>query len=292
MLANTAPHDLASARPRAAAKPRPVFSRLVHWALRSVRCLVSSERSAYVALTPPFLNRQIVLHKRRGAMRTYHVRDETDYCSFEQVFLEEDYRLRRLPRGQELVAYYDRLIAGGRTPLILDCGANIGLSAAYFAEHFPAAKIVGVEPDEPNVMMARRNCQPFDVEFVRAGIAAECRTGRLVDPGLGNDAFRVDADPHGSLDLISIDRVPSRFPEFVPFIVKIDIEGFEADLFSRNTGWVDRFPLLIIELHDWLLPSKRTAQNFLKTIAPLDRDFVYFDENVFSISNRPADFTA
>lgn len=38
-----------------------------------------------------------------------------------------------------------------------------------------------------------------------------------------------------------------------PFIVKVDIEGFEADLFSANTQWVGRTPIIITELHNWLI---------------------------------------
>jgi len=60
----------------------------------------------------------------------------------------------------------------------------------------------------------------------------------------------------------------------------------ENELFSCNTGWVDSFPLLVIELHDRMLPGTANSRNFLRTAASLDRDFVHFGENVFSISNR------
>jgi hypothetical protein len=73
----------------------------------------------------------------------------------------------------------------------------------------------------------------------------------------------------------------------VPFIAKIDIEGGEAELFAAETGWVDQFPLLIVELHDWLLPRAGTSRSFLRCVAGLDRDFVYLGENVFSIANGP-----
>ncbi|MFL6694040.1 MAG: FkbM family methyltransferase, partial [Ramlibacter sp.] len=66
---------------------------------------------------------------------------------------------------------------------------------------------------------------------------------------------------------------------------KIDIEGFEANLFSANCEWIDLFPLLIIELHDWLLPRQGNSRAFLREIAQRDRDFVFRGENVFSISN-------
>jgi hypothetical protein len=44
-------------------------------------------------------------------------------------------------------------------------------------------------------------------------------------------------------------------------------------------------PVIIIELHDWLLPKQGSSKPFLKCIADLDRDFVYIRENVFSVKN-------
>lgn len=262
--------------------------RFAHWALRTTRSFISGGRSDYVTLTPPFLKRQIVLNKRTGGMKTFHVRDESDYCTLENVFLEEDYRLARLARGAEITAVYDRIVAGNWIPLIIDCGANIGLSAEYFAEKFPAAKIIAVEPSAPNLALARKNCPSPGVCFRRAGVASECKKGRLLDPGRGNDAFRIDPDPLGAIDLVSVDRLLEEAADaaIVPFVIKIDIEGFEGELFSKNVGWIERFPLLIIELHDWLLPGQGTSRNFLATVSGLDRDFVYIGENVFSLSNR------
>ena len=39
------------------------------------------------------------------------------------------------------------------------------------------------------------------------------------------------------------------------FIVKVDIEGFEQNLFLSNTNWIDNCMLIIIELHDWMIPK-------------------------------------
>ena len=80
-----------------------------------------------------------------------------------------------------------------------------------------------------------------------------------------------------------INSILKKYQQFVPFIIKIDIEGFESELFSKNTEWIDMFPLVIIELHDWMLPKTANSNNFLKEISKLDRDFLYFNENIFSI---------
>jgi len=73
----------------------------------------------------------------------------------------------------------------------------------------------------------------------------------------------------------------------VPFIIKIDIEGFERELFAANTGWIDRFYLMAVELHDWMLPSQANSCAFLRAVSHFDRDFLFRGENVFSIANRP-----
>lgn len=76
-----------------------------------------------------------------------------------------------------------------------------------------------------------------------------------------------------------------QFRPAFPFIVKVDIEGAEADIFAGNTDWLKNTPLVIIELHDWLMPKQGTAAGFLQCIAGQPRDFIAMGENVFSIAH-------
>ena len=71
--------------------------------------------------------------------------------------------------------------------------------------------------------------------------------------------------------------------KFNPFIIKIDIEGGEKNLFEKNVEWVEKFKIIIIEPHDWMYPKKNLFKNFLEKIAHLDRDFVILNENIVSI---------
>jgi len=66
-----------------------------------------------------------------------------------------------------------------------------------------------------------------------------------------------------------------------PLIFKIDIEGGENDLFRGETNWLTKFPLVIIELHDWMLPFSGSSRNFLKAISEYEFDFIYRGENIF-----------
>lgn len=128
-----------------------------------------------------------------------------------------------------------------------------------------------------------------NVHPVNAAVASEDGAVRIVDPGASFWALRTELAPLGATDTVPAVSVESLIksapPNCRPFIAKIDIEGFESELFSQNTDWVKSFPIIIIELHDWLFPGKGTSNNFLRSIALQARDFVFIGENVVSISN-------
>jgi FkbM family methyltransferase len=215
----------------------------------------------------------------------------SDWFTFDQIFINEDYNLKALKRYPEFEALYAQYSAEG-VPLILDLGANIGLSSVYFHHVWPSSKIVAVEPSEDNFRVLRENFGNNEqFEALLAGIASRTSKLALTDPSVEKNAFTtttLDDSAEGGISGVTVPGILSRHPRsggYFPFIVKIDIEGFESELFSGNTDWINEFPVLIIEMHDWLFPGQRTSTNFLKTISQLDRDFVYLGENVFSIRN-------
>jgi FkbM family methyltransferase len=269
-----------------------VVRELSRWPRRILRAVFQPSRHRFVVLSPWFSRQQWVFDRRVRKIWRFAIRDRVDFGVLEQVFVDEDYRLERLSRWADIRTEYERILATGATPWIIDCGANIGLSAAYFARCFPAARILGIEPEAGNVALARRNCAAngfSQVTFLQAAVAsAPHKGGAVVDPGLGAWGFRVDPGAPGDLEFVSVDgliEAPAN-AGLVPFIIKIDIEGFERDLFAANTGWIDRFHLLVVELHDWMLPSQASSRAFLQAVSRFDRDFLFRGENVFSIANR------
>src|SRR5262245_16506338 len=67
-------------------------------------------------------------------------RHNSDYYVFSSIFLEE-----------ELSAYVP-----AEPRLIIDGGANVGFSTAYFAQHYPSAIVVAVEPSGENCAWIKR----------------------------------------------------------------------------------------------------------------------------------------
>lgn len=226
-----------------------------------------------------------------AAQRKFSFRKGTsDEGVIVQVLKNSDYNFGRLRRGKELSDLYGRLTRSGKTPLIVDAGANIGASAVYFASSFPQARVVAIEPERSNFELLTANTAGLAVECLHAAVAAAAGTVNVVDPGQGFWGYRTSATAGPAramhaVDCVTINEIFERNAEAVPFIAKIDIEGSESELFAANTEWVERTPVIIIELHDWLMPGTANSRAFLECIAGRNRDFVYVGENIFSIDN-------
>lgn len=75
----------------------------------------------------------------------------------------------------------------------------------------------------------------------------------------------------------------AKYPGGVPFIAKVDIEGFEEDLFSENLDWLKEIFVLFIEPHDWLMSGRRTSRNFQRALAQHDFQILIRGENLVYI---------
>jgi FkbM family methyltransferase len=203
----------------------------------------------------------------------------------EQIFLARDYDVAPFRRHDEIVDFHARCAA----PLVVDCGANIGASALWFARTYPKATVCAIEPEGSNFAFLQRNCAGLRVLPVQGAIAATPGTLQLHDPGEGEWGFRTGTEQAGpvlcEVRAYTLAELVALAGDCTPFILKIDIEGAEADLFRTGAALIDRFPLLVIELHDWMLPHSASSRPFLQWHAERDRDFVFRGENVFSFSN-------
>jgi FkbM family methyltransferase len=203
------------------------------------------------------------------------------HLGFLQIWIKQEYDLGGWPQlCERLRSAYGRLIAAGRTPLIIDAGANIGLASLWFATMFPEARIYAVEPDEGNLALLRRNVASCRNVVVLPGAVWDrpCEVG-IANPDAGAGGFRV-AEGGGDVRAYTIPEIVKAAGD-EPFIVKIDIEGGEDALFRSNTDWLSAAHLTILELHDWMLPSQGTSRNFLRCISETSVDVVFQGENVF-----------
>jgi FkbM family methyltransferase len=145
---------------------------------------------------------------------------------------------------------------------IIDAGANIGLSAVYFANRFPQAKIVAIEPEDSNYRMLCENVEPYrQVMPLRAALWRENEDLLLFDSGHGNHGFQV-ADNEagsgsgvGSVPGLTIDSIMRDAGEVKVDLLKIDIEGAEREVMEESGAWINTVAVLMIELHDDIKPG-------------------------------------
>jgi FkbM family methyltransferase len=231
-----------------------------------------------------------ILFYDRERKRLFRVRSRgfIDSVTANQIYSSNEYNFAFIGRAEQVRGMYQRILDEGRVPLIIDCGANIGLSTQYFAREFPCARIVAIEPDARNVAVARENCAGFDnIAICHAAIGSTPGHVAIDNSGADANAFRVSrVDDGAGIRVVTIPEVLADHPDADPLIVKIDIEGFERDLFAHNTGWLEQCDVVVVELHDWMLPGQASSQNFIRTVGEYDRDFLFQGESVFSIRNR------
>jgi FkbM family methyltransferase len=255
-------------------------------AKRSVGLMMGST-TRFVIITPPFLKRQLVYDARQRRLINCEVRDLTDYRILRQIFLHHDYDIEKSARADDIRRAYRAIIESGKTPLIVDCGGHIGLGTRYFCETYKEAFVVCIEPNESNLDVAKKNNRPGRADLLLAGVGSSRSRGSLQDPGIGSWGYRIEDSENGSIDVLTIEDVLKRYDpsQFSPFIIKIDIEGYESNLFADHTDWMDLFPMIVIELHDWMFPGQANSRNFLYQVSARNRDFVFDRENVFTVSN-------
>lgn len=228
------------------------------------------------------LGRSIVMTRVRGAGEFALRSDGSDAAVLRQIFLRREYDMSRYPAHQQrLAATYQSILAAGRIPVIVDAGANIGAASVWFARLFPQAHLFAIEPEPANLEVCRLNVAAYpEIEIVEGGVGASPGMVTLSNKSGDSDAFQTMRDADGAVRLYTIAELLERNTLFQLFIAKVDIEGFEADLFAANTEWIDECAAVFVEPHDWLLPGRGSSRTLQRAMAARDFDVLLLRETL------------
>lgn len=140
--------------------------------------------------------------------------------------------------------------------IILDLGANIGLTACHFAATYSQAKIYAVELDCENYQLALRNIQPWNqrIKLINAAIWNE--NGFVGYSGESSWAYHVDNSSISKVKSITINSLISTFDIQNIDYLKMDVEGAESVLFESNLEWLKITKCINIEIHSIAYFSK------------------------------------
>jgi FkbM family methyltransferase len=160
--------------------------------------------------------------------------------------------------------------------VIVDCGAYVGYSTAYFLNKFSDVHVIAVEADRDNFLLNQKNLSHYGNRVTLLHSAIWHRNGGLmVVRGKYRDgqewATQVRECVEGetadvsATDLLSLmDNAGLSEVD----LLKIDIEGAERVIFSHGCEqWLDRVRNIAIELHD-----EECRTNFFNRLKPYSYD--------------------
>ena len=206
--------------------------------------------------------KQIISFKHRSLQHPVYIRnDSSDMAVFGMILNDLDYQCD----------------VDFEPEIIVDCGANIGLATVYFKNRFPKAKIIAIEPEKTNFALMEKNLGQYqDVHCLKGGIWG--KDGHLTVKDEDKDesgcnwgwmVMEADKPAPNTIPAFSIETIMEMYNLPNIDILKIDIEGAEVDVFSRNyESWLPKVKIIMIELHDKLIPG--AAKSFFKTLVKYD----------------------
>jgi FkbM family methyltransferase len=128
---------------------------------------------------------------------------------------------------------------------VLDLGCNIGLTVAHYEVLWPRADIVGVDLDDENCEVSRRNCRR--ARIINAAVSG--RSGLRMYSGAEAWGFRLDPLGDRPVEARTLEELTGCFADDVDF-VKMDIEGAEWEVVAGPGSWPERVGSMLVEIHD------------------------------------------
>jgi FkbM family methyltransferase len=173
----------------------------------------------------------------------------TDEPTFAHVFLNREYDIE-LPLEPRL---------------IIDAGANVGYASVRFANRYPHAQIIAIEPSPANFPLLRENTASYaNVSLLQAGVWPRACHLKIVTHDsngkfLGEWGFQVEETDQPAADTllaVTLGEVLRESGQTAIDLLKLDVEGAEKDIFSTSCDdWLPRTNVILIELHDRFRPG-------------------------------------
>lgn len=166
-----------------------------------------------------------------------------------------------------------KFITDSISPVIYDCGANIGVSCLYFSSNYPSSRIMAFEADSSIAKILKEN-------LVRNGAA----NVELVEKAvwINNDGIEIGLDGADGASINSHKnkkRVPTvRLKDLIETekmidLLKIDIEGAEYEVILDCKDSLKQVKNIFIEYHSYADADQKLSK-ILKVLE--DNNFRYF----------------
>jgi FkbM family methyltransferase len=148
-------------------------------------------------------------------------------------------------------------------PVILDCGANVGLAVLYWKQRYPHAHITAFEADPNAFALLKLNCSAFaptDVALVNKAVWVTNEVLPFV--GDGADGGHIDDTKHEAIGgnqtvFVESMRLRDYLCERSVDLLKLDIEGAEVDVLIDCRECLEGVQRVFVEYHSFVNRSQR-----------------------------------
>jgi FkbM family methyltransferase len=151
---------------------------------------------------------------------------------------------------------------------IIDAGGYIGTAAIALSLMYPEATVVSLEPARSNYRLLLENTRGFgNIIPVNRAIAGATGPGTLRDRRTGEWGYTIVPKPVDqplaaaveTVECVTIRELMNLYGKRGIDILKLDIEGAEADVLDHSEDWVRDVSVIIAELHDRIQPGCEAA---------------------------------
>ncbi|MGF1479792.1 MAG: FkbM family methyltransferase [Cyanophyceae cyanobacterium] len=138
-------------------------------------------------------------------------------------------------------------------PLIIDCGANIGLSVLYFKQLFPESRVIAFEPDVKVFQVLQKNVDEFqlsNVELIDKAVWSSETTLEFMAEGADGGRVTQIESKH---EKYQVKTVRLRDYLYQPVdLLKLDIEGAETEVIQDCQDLLVNVENFFIEYHSFV----------------------------------------
>jgi FkbM family methyltransferase len=210
--------------------------------LKGIRKKLSQAKSKPRYQSFSWIQKRILKHLDDHSIKLFTFRDFKVFYkrpyelikTYEELFLDEIYRFQTI----------------SEQPIIIDCGANIGLSSLYFKSIYPNAILHAFEPDAALFQLLEKNAQVngfTNTHLHQAAVWIE--DTNLSFSSKGSEASHIDLSNQSEHQVKAI-RLSSFLTQFerIDFL-KMDIEGAEFQVVADCLEGLKKVDHFFLEYH-------------------------------------------
>ena len=143
-----------------------------------------------------------------------------------------------------------------------------------------------MEPEPESAQLLRRNVAAYPrIVATEAALGGTSGSVALL-PSDEAWTVRTERAPAGC-PAVTIDQLVAGVAGGRLFAVKIDIEGFEGDVFDGDTRWLDDAFVVFVEPHDWMLPGERTSAGFQREFGARQFEMLILADQLCYVRHGP-----